>query len=354
MLLWLLVALIALFAFRSAAQNRELSNINLLQPEIIEQEEGETAGGRIRCCNKCGPICNLKYPGDCQCSDPDREGTWVPDYACSPGCVNNVLVTDQTLASGDSLRFGAHVLEMQRDCNLVLSSYLGGITVVQFATHTAGNGQNCSLSFMEDGRLAVVDFFSNGNKTIWISPNQSNAKGRYAAILRPNGEFAIYGPIVWTPRIPRPNTREGEQSAATASQNAVWPQYNNVLFSGESLFDGDALQIPYSRFELDKCNLALITGIPSTKVWESNTYSTSRSCLARLTDHGQLSVVNGLGETVWSSSPEPLPRKGEYALVLEGNPYFGHVVIYGRKSWSTTSDQAEESSVEGIRMVTAE
>ncbi|CAL9763195.1 unnamed protein product [Musa acuminata subsp. burmannicoides] len=106
-----------------------------------------------------------------------------------PSCTaDNILYTDETLYTGQSLTYGSYRFIIQSDCNLVL--YDSGNAV--WSSGTDNRGYNCILKMQADGNLVI---YSNGN-ALWAS-NTSRDQGNYILVLQRDRNVVIYGPAIW-------------------------------------------------------------------------------------------------------------------------------------------------------------
>ncbi|KAJ6795252.1 mannose-specific lectin 3-like [Iris pallida] len=98
---------------------------------------------------------------------------------------------------------------MQDDCNLVLYNKGSG-----FTSNTHRRGVDCSLTLNDLGQLVIR---TSNNQTVWTSPVSATARrGSYAAVLRPDGQVAVYGPALWW----TPALRSNASAAADADARA--------------------------------------------------------------------------------------------------------------------------------------
>lgn len=250
----------------------------------------------------------------------------------------NVLLTGQSLSAGEYLTIDPSrrpSVTLSRDCDLLLRNDTG----IHSISNTKGMGKDCILNFTANGRLQIVE---HTNKTVWITPNFYSLKGDYAAVLKPDGEFAIYGPSLWASPAP-----PSEPTNDRARNDRGVPFVRNLLFSGQVLSDGESLEAyPYKLAVNSPCTFAVEDG--SGSVWEQKPNSNSRRCFVRLNYHGQLSLLDDLYLTLWSSNSYcTLLPEGEYVLVMR---YDGIAAVYGRKLWSNIGVKINYSG--GIREVT--
>jgi hypothetical protein len=108
----------------------------------------------------------------------------------APSCIADyVLLSGDTLYSGQSLQYGNYRLTMQSDCNLVL--YDGGAV---WSSGTYNQAYNCQLRMQKDGNLVI---YEGGNyRAIWAS-NTDRGEGNYVLVLQPDRNLVIYGGSIW-------------------------------------------------------------------------------------------------------------------------------------------------------------
>ncbi|KAH0454750.1 hypothetical protein IEQ34_016674 [Dendrobium chrysotoxum] len=99
-----------------------------------------------------------------------------------------VLHSGKRLLMGKTLKYREYELGLSKYCNLVINSTRSGKTLWQTNTKAA----TCFLELENNGELMV----KHGSQRIWSS-NRKGDKGRYIAVLRFDGRFAVYGPILW-------------------------------------------------------------------------------------------------------------------------------------------------------------
>ncbi|CAL9103781.1 unnamed protein product, partial [Musa acuminata var. zebrina] len=233
---------------------------------------------------------------------------------------SNVLLTGDVLGTDSQLYYPGATFVMQGDCNLVLYNKGRG-----FESNTHGEGVNCTLSLGDRGQLVIT---SSAGFTVWTSGVAGNAKtGKYAAVLRPDGEVAVYGPAVWS----TPDFRSGAAGPNEAELAAI-PMVDNLLFSSQVLDGGSNLATrDYTFVMKDDCNLALIKGGTSV-LWQSGTAGKGLNCFLRLDHLGQLAVVGDHKyKTLWTS--KNVSSEGDYVLILQ---ITGQAVVYGPVVWSTS------------------
>ncbi|KAJ6806911.1 mannose-specific lectin 3-like [Iris pallida] len=238
---------------------------------------------------------------------------------------SNVLLTGGVLATDSQLSYLGLSFVMQDDCNLVLYNKGSG-----FQSNTHANGVNCSLTLNDLGQLII---HSSDKSTVWTSPvSTTGKKGKYAAVLRPDGQVAVYGPALWsTPALS--SNADAADDGADRARLANIPMVRNVLFSSQILYDNAKLASrDYTFVMQNDCNLALVKAADGVK-WQSGTSGKGRNCFLRLDHQGQLAVQDDHYKTVWSSKPAG-KTSGDYVLVLQIN---GQAVVYGPSVWSTSS-----------------
>ncbi|MES9041834.1 hypothetical protein U6V62_12360 [Cutibacterium acnes] len=108
-----------------------------------------------------------------------------------PACLaDDVLGTDESLYTGQSLTTGSYSLVMQSDCNLVL--YDAGKAI--WATSTNGRGSSCRATMQKDGNFVVYN--GAGGNALWAS-NTSRQQGYFVLVLQKDRNLVIYGPAIW-------------------------------------------------------------------------------------------------------------------------------------------------------------
>jgi hypothetical protein len=93
-----------------------------------------------------------------------------------------------SLFSGNFIQIGYRRLEMQSDCNLVLSSVVNGLVVdTLWHSETINAGTGCRVDFQADGNLVVLDEFS---QPLWASGTSGTVGGELR--LQDDGNMVIY------------------------------------------------------------------------------------------------------------------------------------------------------------------
>ncbi|CAL9119590.1 unnamed protein product [Musa textilis] len=106
-----------------------------------------------------------------------------------PSCsADNILYTDETLYTGQSLTYGSYRFTIQSDCNLVLYDSDRAV----WSSGTDNRGYNCILKMQADGNLVI---YSNGN-ALWAS-DTSRGQANYILVLQRDRNVVIYGPAIW-------------------------------------------------------------------------------------------------------------------------------------------------------------
>ncbi|CAL9134907.1 unnamed protein product [Musa textilis] len=170
---------------------------------------------------------------------------------------------------------------------------------------------------------------SLGGSVVWRSPFLRGAnRGEYAAVLRPDGAVAIYGPAVWS----TPDYGFGAALVHEGWMHTL-PAVKNVLFSSEMLYEnGKLVTRDYSLLMKDDCNLVLVKASVGV-IWQSGTAGRCLHCFVLLDHTGQLAVASDYYyKNLWSSNNTS--SIGDYALLLQIN---GQAVVYGPIVWLTTS-----------------
>ncbi|KAJ6823382.1 mannose-specific lectin 3-like [Iris pallida] len=141
---------------------------------------------------------------------------------------NNALLTGGVLATDRQLSYLEFSFVMQDDCNLVLYNKGSG-----FTSNTHRRGVDCSLTLNDLGQLVIR---TSNNQTVWTSPVSATARrGSYAAVLRPDGQVAVYGPALWWTPALRSNASAAADADANGLRLAKVPMVKNVLFVADSL-----------------------------------------------------------------------------------------------------------------------
>ncbi|KAG1371455.1 Mannose-specific lectin 1 [Cocos nucifera] len=232
---------------------------------------------------------------------------------------SNVLLTGDVIPTDGQLTNGDATFVMQGDCNLVLYNNRRG-----FQSNTHGNGDNCTLTLNDLGQFVIR---GASGSAVWNSVLRGNyTRGKYAAVLRPDGEIAVYGPAVWS----TPNYGFSSTKDTISTKLMEVPTANNLLFSSQVIYDDAQLTTrDYIFIIRESCNLALVkrsTGI----IWQTGTVDGGENCFLRLDHHGQLAIVDDQYKTVWRS--QPAAKDGDYVLIVQIN---GQAVVYGPVVWST-------------------
>ncbi|CAL9167621.1 unnamed protein product [Musa hybrid cultivar] len=235
---------------------------------------------------------------------------------------NNIMLTGDVLGPDDELSYLDTTLTMQLDCNLVLYHYKG---TPAFDSGTYDRGLvNCSVALNEHGQFVISD--PNGN-TIWVSGSPGR-KGTYAAVLQPDKQVGIYGPVVWST-----SDLGSTKYAMVDDEDEAIPTVKNTLFSSEIIADGAELTTRDYRFIMDEsCSLELRKS--DLYIWVSGTVGRGQHCFLRLNRRGQLTIKDDMYKTIWSTDPSP-DGVGDYVLILQ---YNGQAAVYGPLIWSTSDD----------------
>lgn len=99
-----------------------------------------------------------------------------------------VLQSGRRLTPGRNLNYGEYELGLSR-CNLEINNTKSGRTLWQTNTKAA----TCFVELASNGELMV----KHGSQKLWSS-NRKGGNGRYVAVLRFDGRFAVYGPLLWS------------------------------------------------------------------------------------------------------------------------------------------------------------
>lgn len=235
---------------------------------------------------------------------------------------SNILLTGEVLANDGQLTYKDTSFIIQDDCNLVLYNNRNG-----FQSNTHAAGVNCTLTLNDVGQLIINSF---DGSPVWTSTFPPNKKGKYAAVLRPDGQVVVYGPSLWSTPSPQGSTAD---ASSMVSELGIIPMVRNVLFSSQILYNNATLATrDYELVMGMDCNLA-VTKAGSGALWESGTAGKGKHCFLRLDHRGGLSVEDDRSKIVWASKPVG-KVDGAYVLILQ---IHGQAVVYGPVVWSTAS-----------------
>ncbi|PKU60762.1 mannose-specific lectin 2-like [Dendrobium catenatum] len=191
----------------------------------------------------------------------------------SPSTANegNILATGDILPTDGQLSYKDAAFVIQDDCNLVL--YTDELPN-GFQSATNGLGTNCTLTLSDHGQLLI----KNGQGLeLWSSPGGTK-KGKYVAVLGPDGVLNVFGPSVWsTPRYSSPSAIiDGELNDS--------PLVRNVLFSSQFLMNENSklTSRDYTLEITEDCNLEFRKASVGV-VWQSETKGKGKHCLVSLT-----------------------------------------------------------------------
>lgn len=238
---------------------------------------------------------------------------------------NNIMLTGDILCPDCQLSYLDTTFNMQSDCNLVL--YEQSEATFYSATYDQGH-VNCTVSLNQYGQLVIS---APDGTTVWASGTPAS-QGRYAAVLRPDKQVGIYGPVVWS----TPDTRsasdvlmdDGEEGE---SDDEVIPTVDNTLFSSDILGENEGLSTrDYSLTMLESCSLELVKG-EAQYLWVSGSVGRGKHCFLRLNRMGQLTIKDDQYQSIWSTKPSP-QGDGDYVLILQ---YNGQAAVYGPLIWTT-------------------
>lgn len=205
---------------------------------------------------------------------------------------SNVLLTGDVLTTDGQLSYGNTAFIIQDDCNLVLYNNTNG-----FQSNTHSNGLNCTLTLNDHGQLIITS--SADGSTVWTSGSPSPKKGNYAAVLRPDGQVAVYGPSVWS--TPEPSSSSPKDIVYESELDGNIPMVRNLLFSSQTLYNGASLATrDYSLVMQEDCNLKLRKANYEGTVWQSSTAGKGKHCFLRLDHRGQLVVADDRYKAVWN------------------------------------------------------
>ncbi|XP_065036640.1 mannose-specific lectin 3-like [Musa acuminata AAA Group] len=238
---------------------------------------------------------------------------------------NNIMLTGDVLCPDCQLSYLDATFTMQSDCNLVFYEQ----SEATFYSDTYDQGHvNCTVSLNQYGQLVIS---APDGTTVWTSGTPAS-EGRYAAVLRPDKQVGIYGPVVWS----APDTGsasdvlmdDGEEGE---SDDDVIPTVDNTLFSSDILGENEGLATrDYSLTMLESCSLELVKG-ESQYLWVSGSVGRGKHCFLRLNRMGQLTIKDDEYQSIWSTKPSPR-GDGDYVLILQSN---GQAAVYGPLIWAT-------------------
>ncbi|RZS21513.1 hypothetical protein BHM03_00054162 [Ensete ventricosum] len=237
---------------------------------------------------------------------------------------NNIMLTGDILCPDCQLSYLDTTFTMQRDCDLVLYE----LSEATFDSATYAQGQvNCTASLNQYGQLVI----SSPDGTILWASGTPAGEGRYAAVLRPDKQVGIYGPVVWS----TPDTRSANDALMEEEEeeddDEVIPTVDNTLFSSDVLSENEGLSTrDYSLTMLGSCSLELVKG-ESQHLWVSGSVGRGKHCFLRLNRMGQLTIKDDQYQSIWSTEPSP-QGDGDYVLILQ---YNGQAAVYGPLVWAT-------------------
>lgn len=211
-----------------------------------------------------------------------------------------------SLAAGQYLQTQTRKLELQDDCDLVLSSVdnfvVGGVL---WRSNTAGAGAGCRVDFQADGNLVLHD---GQGAARWAAGTSGTVDARLR--LQSDGNLVIYNTSnepLWTTHTALPNL-----AAFSAGQFALVP--------------GQFVRLNHRLLELhDDCQLALYeleNALPRLRIWDSNTAGAGTGCRLDFQSDGNLVLYDGDGRSLWDSG-----TSGTSGAQLKLQPD-GNMVLY--------------------------
>ncbi|KAJ8499325.1 hypothetical protein OPV22_009877 [Ensete ventricosum] len=240
---------------------------------------------------------------------------------------NNILLTGDVLRPDCQLSYLDASFTMRSDCDLVL--YAQSNPVFSSSTYDEG-AFNCSAVLNQYGQIIISDPLTG--RVLWVS-GDPGPQGKYAAVLKPDGNLGIYGPPIWSTL---PVITEGEDTPV-GEVNSVKAPLKNTLFSTEILEENDKLTTrDYTLAMDDSCSLNLHRG-SEQYLWVSGTAGLGAHCFLRLNRLGQLTIKDDKYKTLWSTAPSS-QGEGEYVLILQ---YNGQAAVYGPMFWAADADDAD-------------
>jgi len=228
-----------------------------------------------------------------------------------------------SLSPGQILHSTNRKLEMRTDCNLVLHSFVNGITggvVWQSNTRDAGTG--CYADFQADGNFVVYDA---GGAALWNSGTSGTFDGELW--LQDDGNLVVYN--------------GAGQSLWAASSNLP---AESTFFAGQLLLsEGQWVETESRRLTLqDDCNLVLhsfenaaIGGV----TWSSGTAGAGSDCYADFQTDGNFVLYDGGGQPLWAAGTSGTAG-AELRLQADGN-----MVVHngaGQPLWGASSNLLDE------------
>ena len=228
------------------------------------------------------------------------------------------------LSSGQILHSENRKLEMRGDCNLVLYSFVNGVTGgVLWQSNTAGAGSGCFAELQGDGNFVVKN---NGGQVLWAS----GTSGTNAAELRlqDDGNLVVYNGV--------------GQPLWSANSN---PPSASTFFAGQFLLSaGDFVYTQNRRLEMRAdCNLVLHSfdnSAVGALLWHTDTSNAGTGCYVDFQADGNFVVYNGAAQPLWASGTSGT-NNAELRLQVDGN-----LVVYngvGQPLWNANSNIPSES-----------
>ncbi|MFT5694607.1 MAG: hypothetical protein ACI9QQ_000582 [Myxococcota bacterium] len=236
-----------------------------------------------------------------------------------------VLTAGQIIASaGQILHSENRKLEMRGDCNLVVYSFVNGVTGgVLWQSNTAGAGGGCYAELQGDGNFVLKD---SGGQALWSSGTSGTSGAELR--LQSDGNLAVYngaGEPLWN-----------------ANSN---PPIESTFFAGQFLLSaGQFVYTENRRLEMRAdCNVALHSydnAAMGALLWHTDTANAGTGCYVDFQADGNFVVYNGAGQPLWASGTSGTSG-GELRLQEDGN-----LVIYngvGQPLWNANSNIPDES-----------
>lgn len=225
----------------------------------------------------------------------------------------NILLSGNILHTGSHLSTRNAMFGLDNDCDLALIYNQNP----RFQSNTKLRGINCSLILTDSGQLLIR---SSDGSTIWSS-SPPGKTGHYAALLRPDGHVAVYGPSIWSTKT---------TSVGTEYSNS--PGARNIMFSSQVIYEDSKLENGKHVLAMkDDCNLELVKATEGV-IWESGTKGRGTNCFLRLDHRGRIAVLDDRFKVQWSS--RAAEGDGVYVLIVQND---GRAVVYGPATWSTAS-----------------
>ena len=237
----------------------------------------------------------------------------------------NLIAGQFSLSPPQILHSQNRKLEMQADCNLVLSSFENGQTGgVVWHSDTQHAGTDCYADFQADGNFVVYD---GAGFPLWASGTSGTAGGILS--LQADGNLVVYngaGQPLWTANsnIPAEFTWSAGQFSLGTGQ---WAQTQGRRLIMQS-----------------DCNLVLLNvsnALVGQPLWHSDTSNAGSQCQMDFQADGNLVVYDEFGQAKWASGTSGTAG-AELHLQSDGN-----LVLYngaGQALWTSSTPGSFENA----------